>query len=399
MDDIVLKRMAMRSLMLMFAVLVISASCSQYSGIEIFAHEKKTPVVVETSALDVANIDDKEKNLKTLSSMDGKVQEGTPDELLSDKYIMIKKPLEDNLELSLEDCYMERSIKLTVNGLSAENIGYESITRKNELDSFVGKPIATGVEDVNSSFLSNDYAKNMTIEYDHSIEKETYTATITMELDGVYVYTLYQDDENYYINMQKPKDVYDKIIVVDAGHGGNDVGTFPTGMEYVEKDMNLSVVLYLKQLLDQENIKVYYTRLTDVKPYLRPRVRLANDLDADLFISVHCNGSDLTQPSGTEVLYNEKSRVRAFGSKKLAQICLDEVTKVMNSRNRGIVSGSEKFIIGHSKVPVALIELAYLTNPDDLDYLKNPDNRKDIAKGIYNGIMRFYQEQGEKGTE
>lgn len=396
MEDKILKKMAIRSTAFMFAVVMISTTCKNYSDIAIFANENKKSKAVEASPLDVANIDTEVKELDGISSIDGKEYSAAPGEILSDKYILIQKPEESNLAISLEDLYMERSIKLTITGLKSEKLDYNSVVRQNNSNIFTGKPIDGDASEEYIISQMKDFAKNITITYDHNIERDQYTATIQMELDTVYTYSLYQDSQYYYINLQKPKDVYDKVIVIDAGHGGYDVGTFPQDMSYLEKDMNLSMVLYLKQLLDSEDIKVYYTRLTDVKPYLRPRVSLANDLDADLFISIHCNGSNLSQPHGTEVLYNEKWDNVGFSSKELAQICIEELTKTIGSRNRGLVDGSEKYIVGHSKVPVALIEVAYMTNQEDLEFLKNPDNRKLVAKGIYNGIIRYYEEYNKE---
>lgn len=381
MDDNLLKKMAAKSTGFMIAVLMISAACNNYSDIEIFANVNKESELIGTSPFNVANINTKVKNTEVLSSIEKEGKHGTSEKILKDKYIMVKKPEGNESAISLEDMYMERSIKVRISGLKSENLDYNTVIRVNNQVSYTGNPLGN----------TDDFARNIGITYSHDIEKDEIIATIHMELDSVYVYSLYQDSQYYYINLERPEDVYDKLIVIDAGHGGNDVGTFPKDMSYLEKDMNLSIVLYLKQLLDEEDIKVYYTRLTDVKPYLRPRVELANDLDADLFISIHCNGSELSQPHGTEVLYNEKWKGNGFSSKQLADLCLEELTKIIDSRNRGVIKGSEKYIIGHSRVPVALIEAAYMTNQEDLEFLKNPDNRKLVAKGIYNGIMRYYE--------
>lgn len=384
MEDILLKRMAVRSTGFMLAVIMISVVCRNYNGIEIFANANKISDNVETSSL---NVDDKKSmNNMMLSSIEKDGDYGNPEKILRDKYIIVKKPSSKESEISLEDLYMEHSIQITVSGLKPEELDSDSVIRVNKQEHFKGEPLAK----------EGDFVQNIGITYDYNTEQRKNTATIHVELDSVYAYSLYQDNQNYYINLQNPRDVYDKLIVIDAGHGGNDVGTFPKDMSYFEKDINLSVVLNLKELLDLEDIKVYYTRLTDVKLYLKPRVNLANDLDADLFISIHCNGSDLGQPHGTEVLYNEKWKGQGFGSKELADICIDELTKTIGLRNRGLVKGSEKYIVGHSKVPVALIEVAYMTNQEDLEFLKDSNNHKLAAKGIYNGIMRYYEEYDNK---
>lgn len=404
MDDKILKRMAVRSIALMLAVILISTVTTYHEDGTIYANDTKIVEDVVASSLDESLLDGdlieeiESENIQFLSDIEGTQYNKTPEEMLSDRYIVINKPIGNKMDISLEDIYMERSIKVKINGITEESLDYNSIVRVKEGHSYMGKPIGIKLEknpEDKKEIMegeNNDIVTDILITYEHNIETNTYSAIINMVLDSVYVYTIYQNELQYYINLQKPADVYDRLIVVDAGHGGNDVGTFPPGMEYVEKDMNLSIVRYLKKLLDQEkSIKVYYTRLKDEKPYLRPRVRLANDLYADFFISVHCNGSEISQPSGTEVLYNEKSKADGFNSKDLAKICLKELTDTIQLRNRGIVSGSEKYIIRHAKVPMALCEIGYMTNQGDLDFLKESDNRKLAAQGIYNGIIEAFE--------
>ena len=90
----------------------------------------------------------------------------------------------------------------------------------------------------------------------------------------------------------------DFIVVLDAGHGGKDPGK--AAKHYHEKDIALNVVLKLgKKLEELEDVKVIYTRVTDVFLDLKERGRIANDADADLFLSIHCNAFH-TQAYGTE---------------------------------------------------------------------------------------------------
>jgi len=89
------------------------------------------------------------------------------------------------------------------------------------------------------------------------------------------------------------------VVVLDAGHGGHDPGR-PTKNGYTEKDIALKVALQVgKHLESNKNIKVIYTRKTDVFVTLRGRAKIANDADADLFVSIHCNAHH-TQAHGTE---------------------------------------------------------------------------------------------------
>ena len=89
------------------------------------------------------------------------------------------------------------------------------------------------------------------------------------------------------------------VVVLDAGHGGKDPGR-PTNFGYKEKDIALDIVLKIGRNLEKNNdIKVIYTRKTDVFIELRQRAKIANKADADLFVSIHCNAHN-SQAYGTE---------------------------------------------------------------------------------------------------
>lgn len=238
-------------------------------------------------------------------------------------------------------------------------------------------------------------------------EDGSMTQTLLLTLDKTYVYQLYEDEWNYYIALIRPKDVYEKIIVVDAGHGGLDAGTISQGGAYLEKNMNLDMVLRLKELLDeQDQIKVYYTRTTDWKPSLRQRINLANDVEADFFLSVHCNANETRALHGTEVLYD--SRQNAFSgmnSRRFAQILLEEMDEHLGLYNRGIVAREQNLtVIKYAEVPAALVEVAFMSNASDLEILSREEARAQVAQGLFDAIMRGYEELGsgteqEEGTE
>jgi len=154
--------------------------------------------------------------------------------------------------------------------------------------------------------------------------------------------------------------------------------------------------LQLKKILDQEDekkIKVFYTRLDDSNPSLAERADMANQLNADLFISVHNNASadgKFDNTNGTMVLYSQKQDDE--DSKRLAQICLDNVNESAGSKNLGLVKGDHIYIIRTSNVPVALIEVGYMTNTKELNNLCSAEYQKKVAKGIYNAIMQAFEE-------
>ena len=212
------------------------------------------------------------------------------------------------------------------------------------------------------------------------------------------LYQVKQRIENgyLYLSFVNLHDIYDKVIIIDAGHGGRMTGAVRNGIE--EKSINLDIVLALKEQLDSysgdKRLGIFYTRTTDTNPTLQQRAALANKADADLFISVHCNSyekGNFTAVSGTQVLYSQ-SDDRELGSKHLAQICMDNVTAATGNRAFGLLPADDIYIIRTSEAPVALVEVGFMTNRQELDNLANADYQKQAAQGIYNAIMQAFDE-------
>lgn len=214
--------------------------------------------------------------------------------------------------------------------------------------------------------------------------------------DQVFELATSYDKDYFYIDFLTPQEVYDKVVVIDAGHGGNAPGATKQGI--YEKDIDLDIVLKLKEIFDaseNQSIGVYYTRTTDVNPSFEQRVGLANKSNADLLVSVHNNSTPsgrMSSINGTEVLYDEAKESLEFSSMGFAQICLEEVIAMIGSANKGLVTGNEMYIIRNSEAPVALIEVGFMTNQVELDNLCSEEYQTRAAQGIYNAIMRAFAE-------
>ena len=217
---------------------------------------------------------------------------------------------------------------------------------------------------------------------------------IEITLDSVYEVDAKVEDSWLYIDFIPPEDLYEKVIVIDAGHGGSEPGAVKQGI--YEKDLNLAIVLKLKELLDQHpEWKVYYTRTEDVHVSLYDRVDLANLSNADMFISVHNNSTrtgEMTDYSGTEVMYDENKAGGELGTEQLSRILLEETTEACGSRNLGLALGHSIYIIRTSEVPVALVEVGFMTDPGELAKLNTDEYQHKVAQGIYQGILRAIEE-------
>lgn len=183
----------------------------------------------------------------------------------------------------------------------------------------------------------------------------------------------------------------DKVLVLDAGHGGTDEGAWDQSGNPVEKKFNLMVVKMLKEKFDQTpGIQVYYTRLTDTLVPKKKRVAMANKLKADAFVSIHCNASDPgdTASRGIETLYSKRKTGKSkISNQALAQQIVDSLSASTGLKNRGTIRREGLYLMHHSKVPATIVEIGYISNKSDLKYLNSTKGREKIVEGIYNGIM------------
>lgn len=172
-------------------------------------------------------------------------------------------------------------------------------------------------------------------------------------------------------------------IVIDPGHGGiSDTGA--VGLSGTkEKDINLTVATKLAELLTSEGISVKMTRTSDIDVSLAVRATTANSINADYFISVHCNAFVAPTASGTETHHYYGS---AKG-KQLAESVQTELVSALGLTNRG-VKESDFYVLRATAMPAVLIELAFLSNPDEEKLLNSPDFQNKCANAIFKGITK-----------
>lgn len=174
------------------------------------------------------------------------------------------------------------------------------------------------------------------------------------------------------------------IVVIDPGHGGKDPGT--TGISKTqEKDFTLAVGLKVQELLLQEpNIELYMTRVDDTYPTRPERVKLANDLQADVFVSIHGN-SVLESPNanGTETYWYKRE-----SSKQLATILHKHLLQQMGLKDRRVKEQSFE-VIRETKMAASLVEVGFLSNLSDESFMFSEDGQNRAAQAIVDGIKEY----------
>lgn len=306
---------------------------------------------------------------------------------LGTSYIQVKKTGIQEVWGQLEHNYMQKKVSIVLYGNSWENFAESDITviwekRNYELNESDNVPI---------SLHTYQYQQSGQEELKTVNEKSEGKDSIVLEFDAdkIFCYQLYQDEDYVYITIRNPKEVYDGIVVIDAGHGGKDTGTYAKNGDWDEKDFNLDFVKKVEESWKYENIKLYFSRLEDTEVTLVERVNFANDLKADLFVSLHCNSSDENSGNGLEVLY--KNNEYATDSRRFAKKCLEALVETTGFLNRGLLKGNRIYIIRNAKMPTVLLELGFLSDSNDLDYLSDEGNRKEIAETICQVIWERFR--------
>lgn len=174
-------------------------------------------------------------------------------------------------------------------------------------------------------------------------------------------------------------------IIIDPGHGGDDPGTIGIGGAQ-EKDLVLPISLDVAEILRKQGIEVIMTRDTDNFISLEGRTNLANDLNADLFVSIHANAINLSRPdvNGLETYYYKSGR-------RLAEVIHWSILNGVNIDNRGI-RRARFFVLRHSTMPAVLVEVGFLTGAEDASRLKNPDHRRQMAEAIARGVIEYIKQ-------
>ena len=215
---------------------------------------------------------------------------------------------------------------------------------------------------------------------------------LQFELADVYEYHSIFEDNTLYVEFVSPKEVYDRIIVIDPAYGLEDTGA---AIESISaKDITLEVAKALKTKLDETDIKVYYTRMDDSNPNAVNRVRLASATKADMLIRIEVGSAESSKQYGTEAVYNSRFFIPGFGSIELADLLEREVVTAISGKANGLVeAGEEDVVICDATVPAAAIKVGYLTNGQEAILLQREDYIQRIAEGIYQAIIKSYEEQ------
>lgn len=184
-----------------------------------------------------------------------------------------------------------------------------------------------------------------------------------------------------------------KLIVLDPGHGGSDPGAIGPRRTY-EKTLNLSLGMQVKAILERSGAQVVMTRQTDIdlstpdasdRDELRARTMVANNRKADLFISIHHNASANSDLTGTTTYYYRKTLFDVV----LAQCLQDAMVRGGGLDNIGVRTANF-FVVKNTWMPAALLEVGFISNPQEEQIMGSPAFQQKMALAIVAGIDQFF---------
>lgn len=174
------------------------------------------------------------------------------------------------------------------------------------------------------------------------------------------------------------------ILVIDPGHGGVDSGAIGEN-GILEKDVALDIAREIVQWNDiilDGRYDIYLTRYTDTLISLGDRTNLTKALQADVFVSLHCNDAENPEAKGMEVFVHSSHNSYSKESLALGVSILNEVVQNLGIRNRNVKSDNFHVLRENAFCPSVLVEMAFLSHRDEAEYILRVKNIRALALAL-----------------
>ena len=212
----------------------------------------------------------------------------------------------------------------------------------------------------------------------------------------------FNDKENSKIIPVSNIDFSKKVVIIDAGHGAPDYGAeSKNGVS--EANINLTISLKLKEKLESNNFSVILTRENEEGIFdsnsktikamknsdLKNRVKIGNNSNADIFVSIHLNKIAQEKYWGWQTFFKNSSEE----SKRLAECIQKAINEVITDRQnkRAALSISNKYLTDNIKIPTTIVECGFLSNNEEEKLLQTEEYQDKLVEGIYNGIAKYFE--------
>lgn len=216
-------------------------------------------------------------------------------------------------------------------------------------------------------------------------------------LFGGLLYTAFHDEPVLSASAETRSE--EPVIIIDAGHGGEDGGASDNGI--LEKDINLSIALKLRDMLRAGGFRTEMTRDSDVSIYddtsettrqkkvsdLNNRVEIINKYKNNILVSIHQNKFEQPQYFGTQIFYS----ANLPQSEKLAEEIKRSVTGLLQPENKRELKRADKsiYILSKAEVPAVIVECGFISNPEEAEKLSQEKYQQQMAFAVYCGLLSY----------
>lgn len=177
------------------------------------------------------------------------------------------------------------------------------------------------------------------------------------------------------------------VIALDPGHGGSSTGAGYGGIS--EKDLNLSIAKQTAAILEGVGMTIIMTRTSDQDVGLYDRTVLAERQGAELFVSIHCNASE-TNPAAAGIYTAAFSRESAGWA--LSEHLRQSMTVATGAADMGAEERPDLAVLRTAAMPAALVECGFMSTPEELELLIQPDYQVKLAAGIAGGVLAYLEQ-------
>lgn len=235
------------------------------------------------------------------------------------------------------------------------------------------------------------------------LSKKRISLVVLSVFISIFTFMLATTDKSKEIKDTVTLPVSGKTVVLDAGHGTPDEGA-ESSNGTTEAETNLKIALKVQNLLEQSGCTVILTRSDEKAIYdldsktlkqkkisdIHNRVKIGNESQADIFVSIHLNKIPQQQYYGWQCFYKEGNEQ----SEKLAKELQENLNRTIEKENKRIAMKiNNVYIVKHVEIPLSIVECGFLSNPEEEKQLLDDNYQNKLAWGIYNGIISYFYDK------
>ncbi|MCR4891566.1 MAG: N-acetylmuramoyl-L-alanine amidase [Lachnospiraceae bacterium] len=276
--------------------------------------------------------------------------------------------------VALKERVYDRRSFLTIplpDGVGEEDIRIE--------DDYLNQCIRIKIPGCSESFFQYNYfSGDMTHIQNIRLDEEE---GIVLNLEGIYAPEAIYEPGRLFIRAVKARDLYDRIVVIDAGHGGEDEGSAAYGIR--EKDITFQTAAFLETELSERGIKVYHTHTAEYGPTEEERATLIEGVDPDLIIGLHTDADGNTRTTVGERV------VTRPGLEDKAERLLSALTDYSGRKNLGVSTEKAKGLFGITEKPLYAVRLGFITNRAEAELMGSADFQRGAAEALAGAVSEI----------